>query len=177
LIPYQRNHHPGGFTLIEVLLVLALIGVLAGLAAGNIGAFIAGARQEPPGRVLKKAVLDAIYETSESKKTTYLHYHEENASFKVSDTSGNEISSHSIYKGEWRDDYELPEVLFEAIGPKAGVDGGPTRYDQDELELSKIPFHYGSSVPFMTKIRFRGESIKIYFDPFSGYALKHESED
>ena len=57
----------GGFTLIEVLLVLALVGVLAGLVAGNAGAFITGAKYEPPGRVLKKAILDAIYFSSETK--------------------------------------------------------------------------------------------------------------
>ncbi|MDA7791943.1 prepilin-type N-terminal cleavage/methylation domain-containing protein [Opitutales bacterium] len=44
-----------GFTLVEVLLVLALVGVLAGLVAGNVGAFIAGAKFEPPDRVLKKS--------------------------------------------------------------------------------------------------------------------------
>ena len=52
--------HSGGFTLVEVLLVLALVGVITGLVAGNVGAFITGAQFEPPERVLKKAILDAI---------------------------------------------------------------------------------------------------------------------
>ena len=55
-----------------MLLVLALVGVITGLVAGNVGAFITGAQFEPPDRVLKKAILDAIYESSESKRATYL---------------------------------------------------------------------------------------------------------
>ena len=41
--------------------MLALIGVMAGIVAGNAGAFIVGSNFEPPDRVLKRAVLDAVY--------------------------------------------------------------------------------------------------------------------
>lgn len=174
MIHKTRESRHNGFTLIEVLLVLALVGVLAGLVAGNVGAFITGARHEPPSRVLKKAILDAIYETSESKNPTFLSYDKERASFKVSDASGSQLSAHPVYKGEWKEEYELPEVIFEAIGPKSGPDGSPSLYGKDELSLSKIPFHYGSSVPFSTIIRFRGESTKLQFDPFSGFVLKEK---
>ncbi|HAY75503.1 MAG TPA: hypothetical protein DCY32_07500, partial [Opitutae bacterium] len=53
--------------MIEVLLVLALVGILAGIRAGNAGAFITGSNFEPPERVLKRAVLDAVYFASERK--------------------------------------------------------------------------------------------------------------
>ena len=158
------------------MLVLALVGVLAGLVAGNVGAFITGARHEPPERVLKKAILDAIYETSETKYPTFLSYNQEEASFEVSDTSGNQISSHSIYKGDLGEDYELPEILFEAIAPMSSPDGEPAIYDDDELSLSKIAFHYGSSVPFSVKISFRRETSVLQFDPFSGFLLKNRNE-
>jgi hypothetical protein len=46
-----------------VLLVLALLELSPVLVAGNVGAFITGAQFEPPERVLKKAILDAIYES------------------------------------------------------------------------------------------------------------------
>ena len=64
-----------------MLLVLALVGVLAGLVAGNAGAFIKGAQFEPPSRVLKKAILDAIYEASESKELIYVSYDPKNCNF------------------------------------------------------------------------------------------------
>ena len=36
------------FSLIEILLVIALLALLAGVVAGNLGAFIQGANFEPP---------------------------------------------------------------------------------------------------------------------------------
>ena len=74
------------FSLIEVLLVLALVAILVGIVAGNAGAFIKGSNFEPPDRVLKKAVLDAVYHASESKRAAYLSYFEENATFQIIDT-------------------------------------------------------------------------------------------
>ena len=174
MIKKPRNHKADGFTLIEVLLVLALVGVLAGLVAGNVGAFIRGAQFEPPSRVLKKAILDAIYEASESKNPTFLSYNEENALFKVSNSIGSELSVYPVYKNDWKEVYESPEVVFSAIGPESGTDGGSSIYGEDELVLNRIPFHYGSSVPFLVQIRFRGENEELRFDPFSGFILKRE---
>ena len=60
-----------------------IIAVLLGVVAGNAGSFIKGSNFEPPDRVLKKAVLDAVYFASESKRAAYLSYFEENATFLV----------------------------------------------------------------------------------------------
>lgn len=171
MIKKRRSQRFDGFSLIEVLLVLALVGVLAGLVAGNAGAFIKGAQFEPPSRVLKKAILDAIYEASESKELIYLTYIQETATFRVSNKFGTEINSHKIFKGEWEAEHDLPEIIFKAIGPGSGLDGGRSIYDEGRLVLTKIPFHYGSSVPFMTRIRFMDEMQELQFDPFSGFVL------
>ena len=162
-----------GFTLIEVLLVLALVGVLLGLVAGNVGGFILGSQFEPPDRVLKKAVLDAIYEASESKESTYLSYLEENASFLGRDSSGVLIRFHNIFDNLSEQD-DVPKVIFRAIGPEAGPDGSATIYDEDELFLNRVPFHYGSSVPFEVEIEFREKETRLQFDPFSGFVLRFE---
>ena len=174
MICFEKGHKPGGFTLIEVLLVLALVGVLVGLVAGNVGAFITGAQYEPPVRVLRKAILDAIYLSAEFKDSTHLYYNENNASFNVSNAFGEVLSSHSVYKGEWKEEYESPEIEFQVIGPESGVDGGSTLYDDEQLVIHSVPFDYGASVPFFVKIHFREESTELYFDPFSGYLLKQE---
>ena len=79
-----------------------------------------------------------------------------------------------MYEGKWKEKYESPEVEFEAIGPESGVDGGATLYDDEQLEIQYVPFEYGASVPFLAKIRFRGESSELKFDPFSGYLLEQE---
>ena len=72
------------FSLLEVLLVLALMSVLMGVVAGNAGAFISGSNYEPPDRVLKRAALDAVYFSSERKRKSYLTYSPEKISFLVS---------------------------------------------------------------------------------------------
>ena len=154
-------------------MVLALVGVITGLVAGNVGAFIKGAQFEPPDRVLKKAVLDAIYKSSESKRATYLSFETKSSSFRVTNRSGTEIHSHSIHKGELDDGKEVPKVIFKAIGPESGPGGGSTIYDEEELILTRIPFHYGSSVPFEVEIDFKDQLSRHRFDPFSGFVLKN----
>ena len=72
--------------------------VLVGIVAGNAGAFIQGSNFEPPERVLKKAVLDAVYNASESKRAAYLSYFEENATFIVTDSSGQVLAEHRVIR-------------------------------------------------------------------------------
>jgi prepilin-type N-terminal cleavage/methylation domain-containing protein len=174
LTPRSGFRHSEGFTLVEVLLVLALVGVITGLVAGNVGAFITGAQFEPPDRVLKKAILDAIYESSESKRATYLSFEANSSSFRVNDRVGAQINTHSIYKEELDDGKEVPKVIFKAIGPESGPGGGSTIYDEEELILTRIPFHYGSSVPFEVEIVFKDQLSRHRFDPFSGFVLKNK---
>ena len=164
-----------GFSLIEVLLVLALIGVMAAIVAGNAGAFIQAGSFEPPVRVLKKAVLDAYYFAGERKEATFLSYDEENASFVVSDTGGNIMETHSVFKNlkpkDLKESDGFPKVQFKAIGPLSGSSGGKTIYGENQLRLNRVRFHSGSSVTFEAYIRHLGEEQKFLFDPFSGFVL------
>ena len=176
MINRTRQRSIRAFSLIEILLVLALVAVMAGLVAGNLGAFIQGSNFEPPDRVLKRAVLDAVYYSSERKRPTYLSYLEKNATFLVMDSMGEKLASHPVYQ---KIDQELatspgliPEVQFSAIAPLAGVEGGESLYDEEQLKLTRINFHSGSSLPFLATIRFRGNDENYNFDPFSGYVLK-----
>ena len=72
MIKRRRELRKQAFSLIEVLLILALVGVLMGVVAGNASAFIKGSNYEPPGRVLKVATLDAVYFSSERKRKSSL---------------------------------------------------------------------------------------------------------
>jgi prepilin-type N-terminal cleavage/methylation domain-containing protein len=178
LIAKKRVKSIQAFSLVEILLVLALLSVLAGVVAGNLGAFIKGANFEPPHRVLKKAVLDAVYYSSERKRATYLSYFEENATFLVSDSMGVPLAEHRVYKDlsddTIRNASNIPKVSFHAVGPLSGVEGDGTNYDEDELVLPRVVFHSGSSVPFRVNLEFGEKDTEMFFDPFSGYILKKE---
>jgi prepilin-type N-terminal cleavage/methylation domain-containing protein len=178
LISLKCGSGTRAFTLIEILLVLALIGVMVGLVAGNTGALIGGSKTEPPGRVLKQAVVDCLYLSCENKRVAYLSYHEENATFLISNASGGVMASHGIFEGAKeetkRDKDDNPKVTFRSIGPLAGPAGGSSVFDEDILIVKRVPFHFGASVPFEAEIEVKGQSDnEIYeFDPFSGYHLK-----
>ncbi len=178
LTSFKRVKSIQAFSLIEILLVLALLSVLAGVVAGNLGAFVRGANFEPPQRVLKKAVLDAVYYSSERKRATYLSYFEENASFIVSDAMGETLAEHRVYQDLnneiLKDGSNIPKVTFLAVGPLSGLDGDDTKYDKEELLLPRVLFHSGSSIPFQSTLEFGEQETEMYFDPFSGYAIKSE---
>jgi hypothetical protein len=57
----------------------------------------------------------------------------------VTDRGGTRLI-HTIYKGELDDEKEVPKVIFKAIGPQSGLDGGSTIYDEDELILNSHTF-------------------------------------
>lgn len=174
----QRRGSVSGFTLIEILIVLALVAIMAGIVAGNASAFIIGGNAEPPARVLKRATLDALYFSGEKKEEIFLSWLEQNATFLVQDRQGMILKSHPVYEeitDDIRSDDELmPKLEFYAVPPLAGVDGGSSDLDSDELLLSAIRFHAGCSTPFLTVIEFRGKTEELKFDPFSAYVLKTE---
>ena len=152
MIHQKTRRSASGFSLIEILLVLSLVALLAAVVAGNAGAFITGGNAEPPVRVLKRAALDALYFSSEMKREVLLKWNEVNATFLVTKRDGEILQAHPVYQ-ELDDDIRsngelMPEVIFTAIGPKAGVDGGSTEYEEDDLLLSSVRFHAGCSTPF-----------------------------
>lgn len=177
----MRKQSVAGFSLIEIMIVLALVAVLAAIVSGNIAGFIDGAKVEPPERVLKRAVLEGIYLSNERKREVRLSYLEENASFLIFDPQGGILKDFRIYE-ELSEDIlsspeRLPRVFFSAIGPKTGVDGEDTDLDDEQLELKSIRFHAGCSTPFKAEVLFMEKSKTIYFDPFSGYGLNPDELD
>ena len=123
----QQRGKSAGFTLIEVLLVLALVAVLAGIVAGNASAFILGGSSEPPDRVLKRAVLDALYFSTEKKEEVRLAWSEQQATFLIKDRNGVILKRHSIYEDldeeSVIDEDQVPKVSFFTIPPKVGFGG------------------------------------------------------
>lgn len=176
-----------GFTLVELLLVLALLAIIAAMLAGGVVGMFEASKFEPPERVLKRAVLDAVYHASERKEPAFLRYVKERATFLVTDAGGETLAKHTVYEelpsGKEEDDDEevwkdraLPEVTFMAEGPLAGESGGPTHLEEEHLRLARVPFQSGVSPRFEATIRFWGKKEVLRFDPFSGYVLEEEDD-
>ena len=173
-----------GFTIVEILLVLALLAIIAGMVAVGAVGMIDAAKMEPPDRVLKRAVLDAVYHASERKAPAFLRYDGKKATFLVTDAGGAILAEHAIYEdmpsGEDDDDgwdeLDLPKVTFQAEGPLAGEGGGTTQLEDRHLVLTRIPFQSGVSPPFQAKIAFSDKEQILRFDPFSGFVVVDEDE-
>ena len=168
-------------------MVLALMGVLITLSMGNAQGLLFVREFEPPDKVLRKAVLDAIYYASASKDKSLLAYNEKNATFEVLDSAGNPFSDlmgrpsiHRVYEKMTdslrEDSNRIPQVRFEAVGPSPGPEEDGTNWDDDQLELTSVPFHYNCTFPFRVTITFREKEKVYYFDPFSGYQIDGEDD-
>ncbi|MBG29004.1 MAG: hypothetical protein CMI31_03230 [Opitutae bacterium] len=158
-------------------MVLAIIGIMAGLLAGNAGAFIETAKEEPPNRILRKAVLDATYLASQEKELVYLRYDDTNGTLLIEDSTGSQLASHRIVEIPDEHDFEPKErefsLIFEADVPLAGIDGDEGDWEEDQIYLRRVVFHpSGVSTPFIARLRTGlGENKEktFRFDPFSGY--------
>jgi len=150
--------------------------------AAGAGVFIEASKTEPPARILKRVVLDAVYRASARKIPAYLRYDGEKATFLVTDAGGESLAAYPIYEDleERRKDgdgqLDLPVVTFRAEGPLSGPGGGGTEIDDEFLELLRVPFFPGVSAPFSATIEVGGEEEELRFDPFSGYVRLKEEE-
>ncbi len=175
----QQRGKSAGFSLIEILLVIALVAVLAGIVAGNASAFILGGNSEPPDRVLKRAVLDALYFSTEKKEEVRLSWSRQQATFLIKDRNGGILKKQSIYEKldeESMIDEELqPRISFFAIPPKVGFGGSSSPLNDEDLFLTEIIFNGGYTFSFLAEIEFRGKNEILEFDPFSGFVLQRKT--
>jgi len=161
-----------GFTLVEVLLVLALVGVMAGLTMGGLGGFFDAKDIHPPARRLKEAVLTASSLSEFENSSILLSYDGTSGGglFLIRHKSKN--SSINMLKIDERtkpDLENIPKISFQAL-----PENGPSDYSFSDLELNAIEFHAGCSPPFQAVIQHKNESETIVFDPFSGYPVREE---
>lgn len=167
-------------------MVLALIGLTAMFLVGDAGVFFRAAKKdEPPHRILRKAVLTATYKASQAKEVIYLRYDDENGTLNIENAAGNRLEFFRMEKlekeeifGSSDDEFSL---LFEAELPLAGIDGDEGDWSEEEMALPRVAFHpTGVSTPFQARLRTGPGDDKeslIRFDPFSGYSRSKLEEE
>ena len=149
-----------GFTLIELIIVIALIALVGGLMVVNAEAILGGLGDEPVERTLQKAIREARFQAASLKAPAILRYDEETALLEISTDTGQDLVSFSTGSTE-----DAPEITFEQILPGQGLSGS----SRDEVApVDQVVFRSDrSSTPFQAKINEGTASFTLRYDPFS----------
>lgn len=161
-----------GFTLIELIIVIALIALIGGLVAINAEALLRGLGDEPVERIFQKAVREARFQAAYLKEATELRYDEERAAFDIHTATGRGLAS--FPSGLEPDDPSV-EILFEQILPEEGLTRNSVL---DTIEVEAVTFRPDrSSTPFQVIFDFGPTTFTQRFDPFSDIVIDDSREN
>lgn len=151
-----------GFTLIEILLVIALIAVAASVVLINFTAFADRGEETSPKEVLSAAIRKARFIAAAERTTTKLRYDNESGTLQI-DPSGEQFPINSDFGPEGRG-----EIRFFLIEPATGMRAFSDPNDA-KLETTTVAFAPDrSSSPFIVEIDTgEGSPTRLRFDPFS----------
>jgi len=150
-----------GFTIVEVLLALALIGLVAGLFAINFDILLNSVNKKRPEKILHEAICEARYQALQEHALIYLSYDEPKHSFLIfKDTPDHPIVSMPMENGI--------KVTFTPIPPAEYKSGRFSEVSQPEKPLDKITFSPdSSSQPVIITLSQDNFSLKFKPDPIS----------
>lgn len=149
------------FTIVEVLLALALMGLVAGLFAINFDVLLTSASQKRPEKVLHEAICEARYQTLQEHTLVYLSFDEQKHSFLIfKDTPEHSLVTMPVQEGI--------KVIFEPVFPAEYKSGRFTQGSHSEKSVEKIAFSPdGSSQPVIIILSQDNFSLKFKPDPIS----------
>ncbi|MGC9449886.1 MAG: prepilin-type N-terminal cleavage/methylation domain-containing protein [Oceanipulchritudo sp.] len=161
-----------GFTLIELIIVIALIALIGGLVAVNAQAILRGLGEEPVDRILRKAVREARYQAASLKSPVQLAYDRESASLVLFSDTGQTLES---FRTVPEDSEDPPDIEFEQILPVRGLDS----FDRHETTpIDAVVFRPDrSSTPFQVLIDSGNTFYTQRYDPFSAIVIEDSRND
>lgn len=150
------------FTLIEVVIVLALIAFVSLLTIGNFSFLRDGFTRRPVDEVLKKAVHAARYQAVKVNRPVFMRFDSKTQVFEIRDESGELIGD------VFDSDVETLRVEFFPVKPEDSVDNRP-RYELALRPVDRVPFYPDRScMPFLAAMQSdESGTIRLRFDPFS----------
>lgn len=155
-----------GFTLIELIIVIALVALVGGLVVVNAEAIFRGLGEEPVDRILRKAVREARFQAAYLKEPVQLAFEEEGARFLLTGSGGQKLADFPTGLNGTSDNLSIE---FEQILPEEGLNRNST---PETMEIEVVTFRPDrSSTPFQALI---DEDVRPYvlrFDPFSDIVI------
>lgn len=157
----SRPRSQAGFTLLEILLVFALITLASGVIITNFTTFLNFDEQINPEDSLRTAIRSARFQAASERSVTTLSYDDEAGALVVS--GGESFQLNSNFGKEGRG-----EIRFYLLPPAEGMGRFPDA-EISRLETKKLSFAPDrSSSPFAVEIDTgEGSAQRLIFDPFS----------
>ena len=158
-----------GFTLIEILLVIALISVAVSVVLVNFNAFANRGDSTSPEEVLTAAIRQARFIAAAERITTELRYDEESGTLRIEPTD-EQFTIHADFGRDGRG-----EIRFFLIPPAEGLGPfpDPKRSTRQTPAVAFAPDR--SSSPFVAEIDIgSGTPTRLRYDPFSSVIRTEE---
>ena len=163
-----------GFSLIEILLVFALVAIGLAVTVVNFDVFETSGRSEPPEKIALGAIREARMAAIVAQEWTYLTWDAEKRSFDISTLAGGTIQSFPVERGVDAAADNL-EVIFETI-PSAFNGRTPFNFRQNNTStLERVAFSpQRVSNPFILKVNDGDIAFEQRIDPFSSMPIAEE---
>lgn len=156
------------FTLIEIVLVIALIAVASSVVIANFVAFADRGEEVSPEETLRSAIRSARFHAASERRITTIRFDKEAGALALS--SGEIFSLNDDFGNEGRG-----EIRFYLVPPAEGLRPFPDP-DRTRMETVEIAFAPDrSSSPFVVEIDSgSGNAERLVFDPFSSLVRSPE---
>ncbi len=156
------NNSKKAFTILEVLMVIALIGLVAGLFAVNFDVLLRSIGKKRPEKILYNALCEARYQTIQQHAPVYLTFDKNQSAFIIfKEQPSKPIVQFSLEAGI--------DIIFESVPPNT-YGGGQfkTQPASAHEKLEKIAFFPdGSSTPVIITLSEGNFSLKFKPDILS----------
>lgn len=168
--PQTLRRSPGrGFTIIEIMIVLAIMALITSLVVINTDSILQGIGDPPVEETFRKTIREARYLAGKEKDIVTLRYDAEETTFHLYDANGQALATFPT--GLSSDELTVEWFL---IPPGAGLDLTPIGR-QREIPLSEIHFHPDrSSTPFEVRFTQGRAQLRQVYDPFSISLLEED---
>lgn len=156
------------FSLIEIVLVIALMAVAASVVIANFAAFADRGNETSPEETLRAAIRAARFQAASERSVTTLSYDQESGALVLS--GGESFPLNADFGKEGRG-----EIRFYLVPPAEGMGSFPDA-KSSQLETKEVSFAPDrSSSPFAVEIDLgQGAPERLVFDPFSSLVRSAE---